>query len=140
MRCSPFALCSRAATLALALFFAPGCAESLPLALPPGGGASDVDYASHIDSPAVWSALAARPGSAHLSHTEVVKVIVDRHTSRIYFTQTRKWPLHFDFADRFLSSLADPVPGLAHFNQLEYHSEDRRFILANITRYLDADI
>ena len=70
----------------------------------------------------------------------MVKVIVDRHTSRIYFTQTRKWPLHFDFAKRYLSSLSDPVPGLALFNQLEYHSDDRRFILANVTHYLDADV
>jgi rifampicin phosphotransferase len=134
--------CSRAAALGLALLIAPACGYDLPRPLPPGGdaAAADVDYASHIDTPAAWSALAARPGSAHLSHTEVVKVIVDRHTSKIYFTQTRKWPLHFDFADRFLSSLSDPVPGLALFNQLEYHSEDRRFILANVTHYLDADV
>ena len=139
---SPFVLCPRAAALALALVLAPGCGEGLPRALPPGGGvaADDVDYAGHIDSQAAWTALAARPGSAHLSHTEVVKVIVDRHTSKVYFTQTRKWPLHFDFADRFLSSLGDPVPGLALFNQLEYHSDNRRFILANVTHYLDADV
>ncbi|MEP7121505.1 MAG: PEP/pyruvate-binding domain-containing protein [Byssovorax sp.] len=139
---SLFAHGSRAFALGLALLFVSACVENVPVALPPGGGTSagDIDYASRIDTPASWTALAARPGSAHLSHTEVVKVIVDRHTGRIYFTQTHKWPLHFDFAEKFLSTLSDPVPGLALFNQLEYHSDDRRFILANVTHYLDADV
>ena len=84
--------CSRAAALGLALFFSTACVENVPIPIPPGGDATagDVDYASHIDTPASWSALAARPGSAHLSHTEVVKIIVDRHTGKLYFTQTRK--------------------------------------------------
>jgi hypothetical protein len=139
---SPSAFAARAAAFVLTLCLGSACGDGLPRALVPGGEttAGEIDYAGRIDSPAAWTALAARPNSAHLSHTEVVKVIVDRHTSRIYFTQTRKWPLHFDFAEKYLSSLSDPVPGLALFNQLEYHSDDRRFILANITHYLDADV
>lgn len=139
---SPLLLAARAAALLFALGFATACGEGLPRAWSPGDGASSgqVDYASRLDSPAAWSALAARPDSAHVSHTEVVKLIVDRHTGRTYFTESRRWPLHFEFAERFLSTLGDPVLPLVTFNQVEYHSEDRRFILASITHYLDTDL
>ena len=136
---SPLRVC--ALLLALALALPSACADGLPRAWSPGDArTAEVDYASRIDSPEAWSALAATPDSAHLSHTEVVKLIVDRHTSRIYFTESRRWPMHFDFAERFLSTLGDPVPSPAAFNQIEYHREDRRFVLASVTHYLDADL
>src|SRR5689334_16983823 len=102
----------RAALLVATIVLA-ACKSELPRVLPPGGpaqGVGPVDYAARIDSPSAWSALAAKPDSEHLTHTEVVKVTFDKSTGRFYFQESRRWPLHYDFAERFLSSLAYPVP------------------------------
>src|SRR5262245_23644368 len=99
-----------AALLVASLALASACSAEGPRALPPGGRPPDagpVDYASRIDSPAAWSVLAAKPTSQHLPHTEVVKVTFDKSTGRLYFQESRRWPLHYDFAERFLSSIAN---------------------------------
>lgn len=131
------------AILVACLAVAPACSGAGPRALPPGADtakAGPVDYATRIDSPAAWTALAAKPDSAHLSHTEVVKILFDRKDGRLYFQESRLWPLHYEFAARFLSSNTYPVPDLMTFNRVEYHSARRRFILGTITRYVDADL
>jgi hypothetical protein len=107
------------------------CATN-PILVRPGG---DGDYASTIPDAATWTALAAREGSQSLARVETVKVILDRDAGALYFTQSRRWPIHYDFASRFLGA------GYDHraFNDHEYHAPDRRFVLGSVTHYLDQD-
>ena len=91
--------------------------------------------ASSIGSQAVWDALAFKPGTATLAGTEVVKVIFDRADGAFYFLQSERWPIHYFFARRFLSTAARPIGDESVFNKREYHSADRRFVLGTLTRY-----
>ncbi|MCW5804533.1 MAG: hypothetical protein KIT31_19335, partial [Deltaproteobacteria bacterium] len=107
-----------------------------PVAVGPG---RDGDFAARIDDAATWTALAARAGNDTLARVEVVKVLLDRDDDRLYFTQSRRWPLHFAFASRFLGRAWDRVIDQRRFNEREYHAPDRRFVLGSVTRYLDQD-
>jgi hypothetical protein len=99
-------------------------------------GARDGDYAAAIPDATVWQVLAAREGSQVLARVVVVKIIVDRTFDKLYFTQSRRWPIHFDFARRFLGASLDHNT----FNDHEYHAPDRRFVLGSVTHYLDQDM
>lgn len=118
------------ALTAVALMCA-GCGAN-PVLVHPG---SDGDYAQTIPDAGTWTALAAREGSQALARVETVKVIVDKDFHQLYFTQSRRWPIHFEFAKRFLGGTYDHRA----FNEREYHAPDRRFILGSITHYLDQD-
>lgn len=95
----------------------------------------DGDFAPGIPAPAVWDALAARPATSVLSGTEVVKMVLDRSDNSLYFLQSERWPIHYFFARRFLSRVGDPVGDERTFNQRQYHSPDRRFVLGTLSRY-----
>src|ERR1700736_1047310 len=123
-----------------------GCATPGPTAVADTGHGrqpaadADADFAEHIDSPAMWQSLAARPGSEHIANTEVVKVILDGSDGRIYFLQSRRWPIHYYFAQKFLSTSEHPVGDETAFNRTEYHSEQRRFVLGALSHFRDADV
>jgi hypothetical protein len=102
--------------------------------------ASDGDYAAKIPDAATWTALAARAGNEVMAHVEVVKVLLDHQDERLYFIQSRRWPIHFDFAERYLSSPGAPVLDHGRFNDREYHDADRRFVLGTVTHHLDQDV
>jgi hypothetical protein len=99
------------------------------------------DYSPNIRDESTWRALAASPGRQVMAHTEVVKVIIDLDDQwRVYFLQSRRWEIHYDFASRFLSSFTRPVEDHGAFNIREYRRPDRRFILGTISRYRDQDV
>jgi hypothetical protein len=116
---------------------APRVARVVSEAGPPGGDVGD--YAPAIRSQAMWRLLAARPGTEHFARSEVVKVIVDRSDGEVYFMESKRWPVHFFFAARYLNKPGRPVEGQAVFNKREYGADDRRFVLATVTHVLDAD-
>lgn len=98
------------------------------------------DFAETVASPAVWDALAARPGRETYARTEVVKVIIDLHDNwRPYFLQSRTWEIHYFFAERFLNRADDLIESHGAFNILEYRRPERRFVLGTVVRYLDTD-
>ncbi len=102
-------------------------------------GAEGGDYAPAIKSEGMWKTLASRPSTQHIARSEVVKVIVDKSDDTVYFLESKKWPVHFFFAVKFLDKPNHPIPDQAVFNSTQYKSPDRRFILGTVTRYLDAD-
>ena len=95
----------------------------------------DGDAAATIDDIGVWTRLAASDASSVFGGTQSVKVIVDRQLDRVYFLQSRRWPLHFDFAARFLSTPGEPIVDGWHFNQVEYHEPERRFVLGTLQHF-----
>lgn len=95
------------------------------------------DYVNEIADEMVWAQLAARPEFHTAARTEVVKVIIDlENESQIYFCQSTRWNLHYAFVRRFI----DPRADHGDFNQQQYRSESRRFILGSVVRYLDQDL
>jgi hypothetical protein len=119
------------------VLIAVACGGIAPRPIAPG---VDGDFAATVPDDATWRALAAPAGTETMSRVEVVKVLFDRESERLYFMQSRRWPIHFDFAERFLSTPGEPIFDHARFNDREYHDDDRRFVLGSLTRYLDQNV
>ena len=124
-------------TLLLVTVAALGCGSGIPHEVVPG---VDGDFANTIPDAATWTQLAAKAGNDVMARVEVVKVLLDHEDERLYFLQSRRWEIHFDFAERFLSRPGAPVIDHTRFNEHEYHEKDRRFVLGSVTHYLDQDV
>jgi len=116
--------------IAAGIAIAVACSGSGPRLVAPG---RDGDFAPSITDAATWTALAAHAEQAALARVEAVKTVFDRDAGTLYFMQSRRWPIHFDFAMRFLGAGVDQ----RLFNEREYGAPDRRFVLGTVTHYLD---
>ncbi|MCB9596517.1 MAG: hypothetical protein H6719_27585 [Sandaracinaceae bacterium] len=101
--------------------------------------------AHRIDDADTWSRLASRPENQVVARTEIVKFVIDlRDERRIWFFDTDRWDIHYYFARDNLSTERNPVlggyEGHRRFNEVEYRSDDRRFVCGSLVHYLDADL
>lgn len=101
------------------------------------GEHTDPDSAERLGCVADYQALASEPADASIPGATSVKVVVDRaQGNRLYFQNSRRYCVHWDFVSARLSGGQLPsVPALAQFNQTEYYSPDRRFILGALSHY-----
>jgi pyruvate phosphate dikinase-like enzyme len=107
-------------------------------AIPAG---SDPDSASALACPGDYTELSSEPADASIPGATSVKVVIDRADhDRLYFQNSKRYCIHWDFASTHLSGGALPVvQPLAQFNQTEYYSPDRRFILGALSHYSGPD-
>lgn len=99
-----------------------------------------IESAHAIADEATWRALAARPATSSVARAEVVKFLLDTQDGRrIWFVDTERWPIHYDFA---VARLGVPSGARAHeeFNVREYRRPERRFEMGSLVHYLDADL
>ncbi|WP_157070388.1 PEP/pyruvate-binding domain-containing protein [Sandaracinus amylolyticus] len=104
-----------------------------------------LESAHRIDDASTWARLAARPASSAVARTEVVKFLVDVAEGRtVWFIDTQRWGIHYEFARDHLSTEQHPVgrqpADHQMFNVREYRRPERRFELGTIVHYLDSDI
>jgi hypothetical protein len=107
-----------------------------------GVGCEAPDYASQIGCAADFDALASLPLDSSIPGARSIKTILDQlDGDAFYFTNSVKFPIHWDFAFNNLNAAQGkpPVPDLGAFNTTEYYSPDRRFILGAVTYYDGAD-
>jgi hypothetical protein len=99
--------------------------------------AEDPDWADQIGCQADFDAVASEPASAAIPGARSAKTVIDRlDGDHLYFQNSERYPIHFDFASTHLSGNGKPiVPLLPQFNTTEYFSPDRRFILGAVTYY-----
>ncbi len=134
--------CASVALLSLAL----ACGDE-------GGGKKDVkdppvkecehegktapDSLGRIGCEGDFLALASAPIDASIPGARSVKTVLDRaDKNALYFQNSAKYPIHFDFASAKLSGHGKPiVPDLTSFNATEYFSRERRFVLGAVTQY-----
>ncbi len=118
--------------VAAALLAAPGCGKDWQCALDDG----EHDSSSQIGCRADFDKLSSQPLNASIPGALSVKTVIDRADGNtLYFQNSRKYPLHHDFASAHLSGNGLPiVPGLAQFLD-QYYSPERRFILGALTYY-----
>jgi hypothetical protein len=97
------------------------------------------DYSPTINSEAQWQALAARPTIEMTSRTESVKTVYDTSDGKLYLLETKKYPIHYYFAEKYLDRTGLNIPDSETFER-EYTSPQRRFILGTVVHYRDPDI
>ncbi len=95
------------------------------------------DFLSRLDCKPDFDVLASDPVNASIPGARAVKVVVDgRLGDAVYFQNSKKYKIHYEFASAHLSGNGKPiVPALMKFNETEYYSDSRRFILGSITYY-----
>ncbi|MDX2022061.1 MAG: PEP/pyruvate-binding domain-containing protein [Deltaproteobacteria bacterium] len=121
--------------------------QAVPVAKAPEGAcvapsASMPDFLDRIGCREDFVQLSAAPLDATIPGARSMKVILDQADGdKLYFQNTTKFPVHYKFASMALSGNGKPVvPPLSSFNQTEYYSPDRRFILAAVTYYDQAKV
>ncbi len=99
------------------------------------------DYSNQLGCEEDFAALSSLPLDASIAGARSIKTIIDRSdTNALYFTNSRCYPIHWDFATQFLSGNGlPPVADLGTFNSVEYYSPNRRFLLAALTYYEGPD-
>jgi len=95
------------------------------------------DYAQALPCKADFDALASAPLDASLPGATSAKVVLDQaDDNALYFQNSTRFPIHYDFVSSHLSGGALPiVPDLSSFEASEYYRPDRRFILAAVSYY-----
>ncbi|MEC9073207.1 MAG: hypothetical protein VX938_12525, partial [Myxococcota bacterium] len=96
------------------------------------------DFLQKIGCTADFEALASEPLDASIPGARSTKTVIDRmDDNSIYFQNSRKYAIHWEFATEHLSvpQGLPPVPSMAQFNNTEYYSPDRRFLLGAVTWY-----
>jgi Pyruvate phosphate dikinase, AMP/ATP-binding domain len=98
---------------------------------------NEQDYANQLGCDEDFVALASLPLDASIAGARSIKTVIDRvDDNALYFTNSRCYPIHWDFASTFLSGGGlPPVADLATFNSVEYYSPQRRFLLGAVTYY-----
>jgi len=133
----------------------PLCALALPLSvsLVLGGCASGdewvcqitgepPDAAAQLGCAVDFDKLASEPVDTSIPGARSVKTIVDLvDEGSLTFQDSVAYPTHYDYASTFLGTSPLPFVGsLAEFNQTEYTSPTRRFLLGAVTHYEGPDV
>ncbi|HSW60828.1 MAG TPA: PEP/pyruvate-binding domain-containing protein [bacterium] len=81
--------------------------------------------------------LSSLPMDSSIPGARSVKTVIDRmDENRLYFQNSKKYKIHWEFARAHLSGKGKPfVDSLEIFNSVEYYSPERRFILGAVTKY-----
>lgn len=98
---------------------------------------SDPDFASKLGCQADYEIVASEPTDASIPGATSVKTVIDRaDDNTLYFQNSKRYCIHWDFASSHLSGNGKPiVPELSQFNSTEYYSPDRRFLLGALSYY-----
>ena len=102
----------------------------------------DPDFARQLGCLEDFQKLASEPLDASIPGARSVKTVVDRSDeNNLYFQNSVKYPIHWEFASEHLSGDGLPiVQDLGTFNATEYTSPDRRFVLGALTYYEEPQI
>lgn len=104
---------------------------------PGGAGGEEFDSLPELGCLSDFESAAAVPSDSSLPGALSVKTLIDRvDENRLYFMNTAKYPLHYEFASEHLSATGDlpVVPSQAEFND-NYFTSQRRFLLGAVTYY-----
>lgn len=102
---------------------------------------SDPDFANQLGCQADFEALASEPADASIPGATSVKTVIDRADGNaLYFQNSKRYCIHWDFASTHLSGDGLPiVTDLTQFNSTQYYSPDRRFLLGAVSYYEGPD-
>jgi pyruvate, water dikinase len=134
---------------AIVFGLAAACAAFVACTKSPTDSPEDKEWACVLDtvdnpksSPTIgcrddFSALASEPLDASIPGAMSMKTVIDLvDDSTLYFQNSKTYKVHYDFISANLSGNGKPaVQRLAVFNETEYYSANRRFILGAVTYF-----
>lgn len=100
-------------------------------------GSATPDSLSTITCQTDFFALASDPLDTSLPGAQSGKLVLDQADGNaLYFQNSKKFKIHYEFASTHLSGNGRPViTSLSDFNRTEYFTPDRRFLLGAVTYY-----
>ncbi|MDP6943963.1 MAG: PEP/pyruvate-binding domain-containing protein, partial [Myxococcota bacterium] len=95
------------------------------------------DYLRQLGCIDDFEVVASAPLDASIPGARSTKTVIDRFDGDAFYVQNATtYALHYEFCIEHLSGQGlPPVGAMAQFNQTEYYSPDRRFLLGILTRY-----
>ena len=98
---------------------------------------ADVDYISRIGCPADFNYIKGRPLTEKFGRAESIKIVYSIREKKIYFTNSSRFPFHYEFCINALGNTDD----LRLFNSKNYKTNPRReYILSNLNYYSSLDV
>ncbi len=99
-----------------------------------GGSA---DYISRIGCAADFNYIKGRPLTEKFGHAESIKIVYSIRDKKIYFTNSSRYPFHYEFCTAVLGEDDD----LSIFNNKNYKINPRReYILSNLNYYSSLNV
>ena len=101
----------------------------------------DPDYTQTVGCVDDFVILASRPLDSSIPGARSAKTVIDQaDENALYFTNSNRYPIHYEFASEHLNGEGlPPVGDISLFNQIEYYSPSRRFLLGAVTWYEEPD-
>ena len=98
---------------------------------------STPEFALQVGCEQDFLTLASTPMDSSLPGARSLKVVVDQMGGdKLYYQNVNTYQIHWQFVSKHLSGNGLPiVPALSQFNQTEYYSPSRRFLLGAVTYY-----
>jgi hypothetical protein len=95
------------------------------------------DFLTSYGCKADFEVMASAPLSEKVPGALSAKTVIDRDDpgQTLYFQNSKKFKIHYDFASTHLSGDYGFVPPLGQFNATQYSTSGRRFILGAVTYY-----
>lgn len=95
------------------------------------------DFSSRISCAGDFEILKGRPLSEKLGTARSVKIVYSIAADKIYFTNSSRYPYHYDFCVQVLGETGD----LSLFNSRNYREHPKReYILCNLNYYPSQDV
>ena len=97
----------------------------------------DPDYAAALGCLDDFYAVASRPLDASIPGARSAKTVIDQADGNaLYFQNSERYAIHYEFCFEHLNGNGlPPVGDISLFNQIEYYSPSRRFLLGAVTYY-----
>ena len=97
----------------------------------------DADFTQRLGCEQDFLTLSSPPLDASIPGARSLKTVLDlADEDAVYYQNTGKYLIHWEFTHAHLSGAGKPiVPELSQFNQTEYLSPDRRFVLGSLSYY-----
>jgi pyruvate,water dikinase len=93
---------------------------------------STADYVHEVNDPIVFETFGSEPSRTNRGDVQELKFVYDLKKQEMYYMNSRKWALHYDFVTHVLGY----NKGLWFFNATQYReNKERRYILGGLNYY-----
>ena len=96
----------------------------------------ELHYFNELIDPIAFDLISSSPARSNDGGVDAVKLIYNTEDELMYYINTKRYPLHFNFAQKIL----EYSKGHAIFNQTQYQENDDRYLyMSNLNYYKSLD-